>query len=89
VTKFHPTAFLTDLNNPSNLTCWRSGVQTRHGEHNVTLTLSLGKKYELTYISLQFCGGRKPDSMSIFKSMDYGKSWQPFQFFSSHCRKVT
>ena len=53
----------------------------------MTLTLSLGKKYELTYISLQFCSA-KPDSLAIYKSMDYGDSWHPFQYYSSQCRKV-
>lgn len=56
-------------------------------KQNVTVTLSLGKKYELTYISLQFCD-TKPDSMAIFKSMDYGETWHPFQYYSSQCRKV-
>ena len=41
----------------------------------MTLTLSLGKKFELTYISLQFCN-QKPHSLAIYKSMDHGKSWQ-------------
>jgi hypothetical protein len=26
--------------------------------------------------------------MAIFKSMDYGESWHPFQYYSSQCRKV-
>ena len=82
----HPSSHLTDLNNPSNLTCWQSAALPRNGSA-VTLTLSLGKKYELTYISLQFCG-RRPDSLAIYKSMDYGRSWQPFQFYSSDCRRV-
>lgn len=56
---------------------------------NVTLTLALGKKYEITYISLQFCPkSPRPDSVAIYKSMDYGKTWQPFQFYSSQCRRV-
>lgn len=54
---------------------------------NVTLVLSLGKKYELTYISLQFCSDR-PDSMALYKSMDLGNTWQPFQFYSGQCRDV-
>ncbi|MCL4147100.1 UNVERIFIED_CONTAM: hypothetical protein GTU68_067059 [Idotea baltica] len=85
----HPSSFLTDLNNPNNLTCWHSSPvePTSSPKGNVTLTLSLGKKYELTYVSLQFCG-RKPDSIAIHKSMDYGRTWQPFQFYSSQCRKV-
>ncbi|KAG8176452.1 hypothetical protein JTE90_023099 [Oedothorax gibbosus] len=76
---------LTDLLNPSNVTCWSSDpVDTGTV---VNLTLSLGKKYELTYVSLQFCGP-KPDSMAVYKSMNYGETWLPFQFYSTQCRKV-
>ncbi|XP_031419926.1 netrin-1a isoform X4 [Clupea harengus] len=84
--KHHPSAYLTDLNNPHNLTCWRSENYIQYPQ-NVTLTLSLGKKFEVTYVSLQFCSPR-PESMAIFKSMDYGKSWVPFQFYSTQCRKM-
>lgn len=83
----HPPHYLTDLSNPNNLTCWHSAPVDPLQPNNVTLTLSLGKKYELTYVSLQFCG-QKPDSLAIYKSMDYGRTWIPFQFFSSQCRKV-
>lgn len=89
-----PASYLTDLNNPSNVTCWRSEPLVSSQSFsappdNVTLTLSLGKKYELTYVSLQFCPrAAKPDSIAIYKSMDYGKTWQPFQFYSSQCRRV-
>lgn len=82
----HPASYLTDLNNPNNLTCWISEPFSEQTE-NVTLTLSLGKKYELTYISLQFCTA-KPDSMAIYKSMDYGESWHAFQYYSSQCRRI-
>lgn len=89
-----PASHLTDLNNPNNVTCWRSEpLMTSQSfaapPDNVTLTFSLGKKYELTYVSLQFCPkAAKPDSIAIYKSMDYGVTWQPFQFYSSQCRKV-
>ncbi|GIX93461.1 netrin-1 [Caerostris extrusa] len=79
----NPARYLTDLNNPSNVTCWTSDP----AETVVNLTLSLGKKYELTYISLQFCGP-KPDSLAIYKSMNYGETWLPFQYYSSQCRRV-
>lgn len=80
--------YLTDLEE-TNQTCWVSSpiydpVQTS----NLTLQISFGKKYELTYISLQFCTQLKPDSLAIMKSMDYGKTWIPFQFYSSECKKV-
>ncbi|XP_013791378.2 netrin-1-like [Limulus polyphemus] len=82
----HPATYLTDLNNPSNMTCWVSEPFTSR-VHNVTLTLNLGKKYEITYISLQFCSD-KPDSLVIYKSANFGKTWQPFQFYSSQCSVV-
>ncbi|XP_016103711.1 netrin-1-like [Sinocyclocheilus grahami] len=84
--KSHPPAYLTDLNNPHNLTCWQSENYVQYPQ-NVTLTLSLGKKFEVTYVSLQFCSPR-PESMAIFKSMDYGKTWVPFQFYSTQCKKM-
>ena len=73
--------FLTDLHNPNNETCW----QTEFASENVSLTVSMKKKYELTYISLHFCSGQKPDHLAIYKSMDHGRTWQPFQFYSSDC----
>ncbi|XP_016110930.1 netrin-1-like isoform X3 [Sinocyclocheilus grahami] len=84
--KYHPPAYLTDLNNPHNITCWQSDNYVQYPQ-NVTLTLSLDKKFEVTYVSLQFCSPR-PESMAIFKSMDYGKSWVPFQYYSTQCRKM-
>jgi len=86
-TKQHPPTYLTDLNNPNNVTCWNSELLPLMKEGNINLTLSLGKKYELTYISLQFCN-QKPHSLAIYKSMDHGKTWQPFQFYSGQCRNV-
>ncbi|XP_038064275.1 netrin-1-like isoform X2 [Patiria miniata] len=82
----HPPEFLTDLHNPNNLTCWQSEPFTSN-PHNVTLHLALEKLYELTYISLEFCSLR-PDSLSVLKSQDYGKTWQPYHYYSSQCRKV-
>ena len=82
----HSPGYLTDLNNPNNLTCWISEPFVRR-PRNVTLTLSLGKRYELTYVSLQFCSVR-PDSMAVYKSVDFGKTWIPFQYYSSQCDKV-
>lgn len=79
--------FLTDLHNPNNVSCWKSDFVNRDAAENVTLTVSLKKKYELTYVSLHFCHA-KPHSMAILKSMDHGKSWQPFQFYSADCKAV-
>lgn len=89
-----PPRYLTDLNNSNNVTCWRSapivgGAGGAGGGDNVTLTLSLGKKYELTYVNLQFCPrAPRPDSLVIYKSSDHGQNWQPFQYYSSQCRRI-
>ncbi|KAG8433169.1 hypothetical protein GDO86_017454 [Hymenochirus boettgeri] len=84
--KSHPPTYLTDLNTAGNMTCWRSETFPRHSTQNATLTLSLGKKFEVTYVSLQFCSPR-PESVAIYKSMDYGKNWVPYQFYSTQCRR--
>uniref|UniRef100_A0A4W5QZ58 Netrin 2 n=1 Tax=Hucho hucho TaxID=62062 RepID=A0A4W5QZ58_9TELE len=82
----HPPSYLTDLNSAHNLTCWQS-ENLHTSPNNVNLTLSLGKKFEITYVSLQFCSPR-PESLAIYKSMDYGKSWTPYQYYSSQCRRM-
>lgn len=47
-----PASALTDVPNSNNVTCWRSEpIQDSIHMDNVTLTLSLGKKFELTYIT--------------------------------------
>lgn len=94
--KRHPAAYLTDINNSNNPTCWVSapiGLRPASNQSeapqrdNVTLTLSLGKSYEITYISLQFCS-LKPDSLAIYKSNSNGLLWSPYQFYSSQCKQM-
>lgn len=82
----YPASYLTDLNNQNNETCWVSKISEYYAA-NVSLTLSFGKKFEITYVSLQFCSAIA-DSMAFYKSKDYGKSWIPFQYYSSNCTGV-
>ncbi|XP_070500395.1 netrin-A-like [Chironomus tepperi] len=96
--KSYTASALSDIHNLQNVTCWHSEPRLLTSSanfgfdntpDNVTLTLSFGKKFELTYVSLLFCPNAiKPDSMAIYKSADYGKTWQPFQFYSSQCKKL-
>lgn len=77
---------LTDLHNPHNLTCWLAHAGADTGDW--VLTLPLGRRFEITYISLQFCHQGEPSepiSISILKSMDYGRTWRPMQHYSSDC----
>ncbi|KAH0626450.1 hypothetical protein JD844_001428 [Phrynosoma platyrhinos] len=71
--------YLTDAD--GGATCWWSQPAT-----NATLTLALGRRVEVIYVALRFCSPR-PESLAIYKSMDYGRSWVPFQFFSTQCRR--
>ncbi|XP_035810060.2 netrin-1 isoform X2 [Amphiprion ocellaris] len=77
---------LTDLHNPHNLTCWMTHTGPDTGDW--VLTLPLGRRFEITYISLQFCHQGEPSdpiSISVLKSMDYGRTWRPMQHYSSNC----
>ncbi|XP_056156180.1 netrin-B [Lampris incognitus] len=81
------TTTLTDLHNPHNLTCWTTSGGDADGGDWV-LTLPLGRRFEVTYISLQFCHQGEPTdpiSISILKSMDHGRTWRPMQHYSSDC----
>lgn len=77
---------LTDLHNPHNLTCWMADTGTDTGDW--VFTLPLGRRFEITYISLQFCHQGEPSdpiAISILKSMDHGRTWRPMQHYSSDC----
>ncbi len=82
--KWHPAGFLTDRENPNNKTCWISGPIDPQGETVVNLTLSFGKRFEVLYVYLVPCG-HMPDSIVFYKSADFGKTWQPWRFFSKDC----
>ncbi|CAL8326966.1 unnamed protein product [Lota lota] len=81
------TTALTDLHNPHNLSCWRAPGGGPEGGDWV-ITLPLGRRFEVTYVSLQFChqgAPPEPFSISVLKSMDHGQTWRPMQHYSSDC----
>ncbi|CAH8678561.1 unnamed protein product [Schistosoma haematobium] len=79
------THLLTDRHQMNNETCWISG-SVLPGD-TVNLTLSLGKRFEVYYISLQPCG-QLPDSIALYKSSDFGVTWKPWQYFSTDCYRA-
>ena len=83
----YPSSFLTDVHNSNNPTCWTSSFVPTSSHNSTLLTLSLGRAFEITYISMQFCY-TKPDSLALYKSIDYGKTWIPYQFYSSQCKSI-
>ncbi|KAL4835657.1 hypothetical protein H8958_002413 [Nasalis larvatus] len=79
----HPPALLTSPGGTASPLCWRSEWLPR-APLNVTLTVPLGKAFELVFVSLRFCSA-PPASVALLKSQDHGRSWAPLGFFSSHC----
>ncbi|XP_021564165.1 netrin-3, partial [Carlito syrichta] len=79
----HPAGLLTSAGGPASPLCWRSDSLPR-APLNVTLTVPLGKAFELVFVSLRFCSA-PPASAALLKSQDHGRSWVPLAFFSSHC----
>ena len=81
----HPPQHMTDL--PMLGTWW----QTENDKQfptlvDIDLPLRGNKSHEISYISLKFRQLR-PESMIIFKSTDYGKTYTTaFQFFSYSCQ---
>lgn len=79
----HPATLLTTPGAPAGPTCWRSDSLSQ-APFNVSLTVPLGKAFELVFVSLRFCSA-PPASLALLKSQDHGRSWAPLGFFSSHC----
>lgn len=51
----------------------------------INITLSWGKTIELTEdIVITFESGR-PEQMVLEKSLDHGRTWQPYQFYAADC----
>nr|XP_031542795.1 LOW QUALITY PROTEIN: netrin-3 [Vicugna pacos] len=79
----HPASLLTSAGGHHKPSCWRSDSLTQV-PLNVTLTVPLGKAFELVFVSLRFCSP-PPTSVALLKSQDHGRSWAPLGFFSSCC----
>lgn len=52
--------------------------------NSVSLTISFGKTYVITYVQLKFHSPR-PESFAIYKKETEQSDWEPFQYYSSDC----
>ncbi|XP_055738310.1 netrin-G1-like isoform X2 [Salvelinus fontinalis] len=82
----HPSELMFDFEGRNPTTFWQSSSWTKYPKPlEVNITLSWNKTIELTDdIVLTFESGR-PEQMLLEKSLDYGKTWIPYQFYATDC----
>ncbi|XP_031422129.1 laminin subunit alpha-5 isoform X2 [Clupea harengus] len=66
---------------------WQSPPLSRSVEYNeVNVTLDLGQLYHVAYVLIKFANSPRPDLWVLERSVDFGKTYQPWQFFASSKR---
>ncbi|KAM5148355.1 netrin-G1 isoform 1-T1 [Mantella aurantiaca] len=82
----HPPELMFDAEGRNPSTFWQSVTWKNYpAPLQVNITLSWGKTIELTQnIAITFESGR-PEKMILEKSLDYGLTWQPYQFYAADC----
>ncbi|XP_030630577.1 netrin-G1 [Chanos chanos] len=82
----HPPELMFDSEGRNPTTFWQSTSWKKYPKPlQVNITLSWNKTIELTDdIVLTFESGR-PEQMVLEKSLDYGRTWQPYQFYATDC----
>ena len=95
----HPSVYITDIKDDKNYSWWQSDTLYRLGQNGiynrvtrlapVSLTLDLGKTFEVVSIRLRFRSLR-PQSMAIFKrtTSNPDEKWIPYQYYSRSCRET-
>nr|KAI8748348.1 laminin subunit alpha-1-like [Biomphalaria glabrata] len=80
----HPPVHMIDDN---TTTTWWQSVNLSPGaaELNINITISFNKSFRMdSDVVITFNSGR-PDKMILLKSMDYGVTWTPLQFYAYDC----
>ncbi|XP_072286857.1 netrin-G2 isoform X6 [Pyxicephalus adspersus] len=82
----HPSSHMVDKDEEGLATYWQSVTWKRYPEPLVAnITMSWNKTIELTDdIVVTFEYGR-PTVMMLEKSLDYGRSWHPYQYYADDC----
>uniref|UniRef100_A0A8D0HEG6 Netrin-G1 n=1 Tax=Sphenodon punctatus TaxID=8508 RepID=A0A8D0HEG6_SPHPU len=82
----HPPEMMFDAEGRYPSTYWQSTTWKDYPKPlHINITLSWNKTIELTdNIIITFESGR-PDQMILEKSLDYGRTWQPYQYYATDC----
>ncbi|XP_051914619.1 laminin subunit alpha-5 isoform X3 [Hippocampus zosterae] len=66
---------------------WQSPPLSRSTEFNeVNVTLDLGQLFHVAYVLIKFANSPRPDLWVLERSVDFGQTYQPWQYFSSSKR---
>ncbi|XP_012576650.1 PREDICTED: netrin-G2 [Condylura cristata] len=85
----HPPGLMFDKEDEGLVTYWQSVTWSRYPSPlEANITLSWNKSVELTDdVVVTFEYGR-PTAMVLEKSLDNGRSWQPYQFYAEDCAEA-
>ncbi|XP_061406375.1 netrin-G1-like isoform X2 [Lethenteron reissneri] len=83
----HPPSLMFDLEGRSPSTYWQSASWRRRFPEplQANLTLSWNKSVELTEDVVVTFASARPEVMVLEKSLDYGRTWQPYQYYADDC----
>ncbi|XP_044207309.1 laminin subunit alpha-5 isoform X2 [Thunnus albacares] len=63
---------------------WQSPPLSRSTEYNeVNVTLDLGQLFHVAYVLIKFANSPRPDLWVLERSIDFGLTYQPWQYFAS------
>ncbi|XP_036961278.1 laminin subunit alpha-5 isoform X1 [Acanthopagrus latus] len=66
---------------------WQSPPLSRSTEFNeVNVTLDLGQLFHVAYVLIKFANSPRPDLWVLERSVDFGQTYQPWQYFASSKR---
>ncbi|XP_056106000.1 laminin subunit alpha-5 isoform X1 [Rhinichthys klamathensis goyatoka] len=66
---------------------WQSPPLSRNTKYNeVNVTLDLGQLFHVAYVLIKFANSPRPDLWVLERSIDFGKTYQPWKFFASSKR---
>ncbi|XP_043102978.1 netrin-G2 isoform X2 [Puntigrus tetrazona] len=82
----HPPELMQDRERTGLITYWQTVTWSRYPEPLLAnISLSWNKSLELTDdIQITFEYGR-PTTMVLDKSLNYGRTWQPYQYYADDC----
>uniref|UniRef100_A0A8C2ZML6 Laminin subunit alpha-5 n=1 Tax=Cyclopterus lumpus TaxID=8103 RepID=A0A8C2ZML6_CYCLU len=66
---------------------WQSPPLSRSTEYNeVNVTLDLGQLFHVAYVLIKFANSPRPDLWVLERSVNFGQTYQPWQYFASSKR---